>query len=867
MSSVRLTWPATVGATFYRVYGSNDGANFSLIADNVLGLEYVHNAGHTLPWWYRITSCNSQWESRPSTAVAPTNWPPTWPTPFSLSGAAGQQIDVSIRAQDRDSPAKTYSLVAPIPAGYSMTSAGVLTLGAASASPVLRVSDGLASSDTTVPVTITSASAQVKWNPGFYIFLAPSGATYVDNAAGRAANLTWFQNYANDPNIKGFVIHQYILSLERGTTTPLYDYVSEVGGVRYGGFACIDYYLGLCATYGKRLAIALKHHAFGTTSTALPTYWISQGWEHRYYSDFNSCANIGITACRDRYISLLQAYGARYDTNPYLEWTASDETTVSLPSGISSATWINNYKVILSSATIAWPSTMFRSCENGQLSHSTQKEVYEYIEMLNSSGVGCIITGGPDHEDTLPDPYNPGNEKPWTQLWRGETTSTGVVWKDVRRQMPRVGETQERGYSSPSYYQDTAANILTYQIDYMRSSHVVFLNYNKWTETYAAIAARSGLTDTTIPACLAGRIDSGGATFKWYPGQYPFADTNLYPSRSADQTTFKNLLAATDPNRNITGTRFIIPWGMIEPGQKGVFEWSHLDYWIDQYAQLGYKVYLGFWWQSFGSYTTNQSPPSTPQTGEHTIPDYIIQGGYWYISSTAKGVKFWLQEPMDHYVDFLAAVAARYDNDDRVSVIASEEATWGVPLDGSASATTVRDGTLAQCKRLVTAAKPMFNRTPYFLFNNFVGGQARAGELVEMQLDLGIGIATPDLKPGPPDTIGPTEYNMRYLRGERWNGTAWVAGAGPDQRPDGLVIAEKQVNRDMSWTPALCYAWARDYAKAHFLPWSCQNPAYLYGQSGVEAYRIPAMDRANVLAYLAAAPRLMRTDIPTNVGT
>ena len=359
---------------------------------------------------------------------------------------------------------------------------------------------------------------------------------------------------------------------------------------------------------------------------------------------------------------------------------------------------------------------------------------------------------------------------------------------------------------------------------------------------------------------------SDAAAFKWYPGQYPYADTNLFPSKDSGQASFRSSLIAADTNKYITGTRFIIPWGLVEPGQKGAYNWAQVDYWINQYATLGYKVILGFWWQSFGNYTSAGTPPSTPQTGEHFIPDYIVQGGWWYQSANTRAVKMWLQQPMDHYIDFLAAVAARYDNDERIAMVSSEEGTWALPLDGSASNTTVRDGTLAQCQRLITAARGMFRRTPYFLYNNFLGGQARAGEAVDRQLELGIGIATPDLKPGPPDTLGPVEYNMRYLRGERWNGTTWIAGVGPDQRMSGLVLAEKQVNRNMSWTPATCYAWAKDIAKGHFLPWSCQNPAYFYSQTGNPDYRIPAMDRANILAYLAAAPRPMRTDMPSTVG-
>lgn len=445
------------------------------------------------------------------------NRPPVWsgaPATLSFMQGTGGTTDFSVYVSDPDDDTLTYSLVGTSYAGISIgVNSGVLTVTSSAAAAVRALtirateSNGLYA-DHDCSVTIVAQGAGIKWNPGFYIFLAPP-STYVDSAESRAANLAWFQNYASDQKIKGFVIHQYIRSLETGTTTPSYSYISEVGGVRYGGFACIDYYLGLCATYGKRLAVHLKPHAFGG-ATALPAYWVSQGWEHRYYGDFNSAANIGINACRDRYIALLQAYGSRYDTNPYLEFTSYGETTISLPVGVTAATWISNYKAILSAAVEAWPSTMFRSNENGQINQATQKEVYEHIETLNNAGTGCILTGGPDHEDTLTDPYNPGNEKGWNQLWRGETTSLGVVWKDVRGAMPRVGETQERGYSNPSYYQDTAANILTYQIDYMESSHVVFLNYNKWTETYAAITSRSGLTDTTVPTCLTGRTVTGG---------------------------------------------------------------------------------------------------------------------------------------------------------------------------------------------------------------------------------------------------------------------------------------------------------------------------------------------------------------------
>ena len=156
------------------------------------------------------------------------NRPPAWsgaPATLSFTQGAGGTTDFSAYVSDPDDDTLTYSLVGTSYTGISIgANSGVLTVTSSAAAAVraltIRATDsnGLYA-DHACSVTIVARGAGIKWNPGFYIFLAPP-STYVDSAESRAANLTWFQTYASDQKIKGFVIHQYIRSLETGTTTP-----------------------------------------------------------------------------------------------------------------------------------------------------------------------------------------------------------------------------------------------------------------------------------------------------------------------------------------------------------------------------------------------------------------------------------------------------------------------------------------------------------------------------------------------------------------------------------------------------------------------------------------------------------------------
>lgn len=437
------------------------------------------------------------------------NQTPVWSgasTTLFFNQGTGGTYNFGSYASDPDGEPLTYSLVGTAYTGISINaSTGVLTVSASAVAAVRNLTvratdpDGLYA-DWAVAVTISSPSSAttIKWNPGFYIYLSPSNG-HLDGATQRAADLAWFQNYASDSTIKGFYLQKYLRAFETGTTA---DYSA--------GFDMLDYYLSLCTTYNKRLCVEFENVSFGASNNALPTYWQAQGWQHEYVVGTTTIrrANTGISACRDRLIALIQAYAQRYNSHPRLEVVGLEETTTTVPSGITSTTWIDNYKAILTAAAQSWTQTLFRNCENGQTGdQSLTRSVYEHVATLNSAGIGCIICGGPDHEDGLTNPFDPTNEKSWKQLWRGQTTSSGVTWLDARRVYPFYGETQERGFYPTG---DTPANVCSYQIDFMRASHVTFLNYTRWSEVYAAIAARSGATDTVTPSCLAGRTVTGG---------------------------------------------------------------------------------------------------------------------------------------------------------------------------------------------------------------------------------------------------------------------------------------------------------------------------------------------------------------------
>jgi hypothetical protein len=148
--------------------------------------------------------------------LAPTNAAPSWSgAPSTLSLYAGQTYNFAQHASDPNSDPLTFTLAAGSGDGYSLTSAGVLTIGAVSKSVTIRASDGVLTADHVCAVTVQAATTenrrlitnfgdgvsivrQEQWTTGAYYLLtgtdASTGFTFDDqnpSIYGRNTTDTW----------------------------------------------------------------------------------------------------------------------------------------------------------------------------------------------------------------------------------------------------------------------------------------------------------------------------------------------------------------------------------------------------------------------------------------------------------------------------------------------------------------------------------------------------------------------------------------------------------------------------------------------------------------------------------------------------
>lgn len=360
------------------------------------------------------------------------------------------------------------------------------------------------------------------------------------------------------------------------------------------------------------------------------------------------------------------------------------------------------------------------------------------------------------------------------------------------------------------------------------------------------------------------QVTVAASAYKWHPGHYISTDASLKADKVAQINSFLGRIANISL-ANCPGFSINVPWGVIEPGAKGVFDWTLLDNCIDRACGTlanpnGRKFDLGIWWQQFVNNTTQPPLPTLPQdtaTWGHFIPDYIVAAGYAYNSASTLTFKRWLAPAMDHFIDAMRAVALRYDNDPRVSMVSVEEGAGWVPLDGSISSSAMNSGIYTQDLRMLNACRGFFTRTPFLYLNNFAGGEANNQLTTQRMVDIGIGVSAPDTRIEPRDGYGRPQNNYHYLRGDRWNGSAWDIDVAADIRPDVFSAVEKQTNRAADWTPQIVYAETLIQYNPNVIVWHCQNPALVAGSGGVPA---PGIDEADIIAWLNLGGHPLRTN-------
>jgi hypothetical protein len=292
-----------------------------------------------------------------------------------------------------------------------------------------------------------------------------------------------------------------------------------------------------------------------------------------------------------------------------------------------------------------------------------------------------------------------------------------------------------------------------------------------------------------------------------------------------------------------------VPWGQLEPTTAGNYTWSVLDGQIAALAALGKKAIISVWAHKYG----------TTSTGGGYFPQYLIDSGDVIVFDDGAGTRvaeacMWRSYVADRYMALFAALAARYDNDDRVAGLNTCETAFVNPgLDYSGSAL------LTQWQRIAAYLPTVLVRTPVFIKANFLQTQDHMATLMQSCVNAGAGMGGPDIFPI--EYSGTTDnWGQRCLRGERYVSGAWVTGVAANQQSIIPVLMEQQVIRSTIATPAMFYNAAVTRYSCTHVTWQAKAAAKLYGGTTL----IPAMNwLTGVLPYVRDNNLPLRTTIPT----
>jgi len=241
----------------------------------------------------------------------------------------------------------------------------------------------VAQSTTGVP-----SSQSIKWHPGHYAAL--DGMLRASNrSALMAEHMVQIEEIAREPNVAGVQLYVQWSALEGDTPG---DYAA--------GMAMLQNYLDALAPSGKRLMVALFHVQFGGyPPDDLSLFFPSYVWKNPSGQYGTTAMRNGITsrvwqqATMDRLIHQMQAYGARFDSDPYFEMVALGETSVAIDTGVdgfSNTNLLAQFKRLYTATRAAWPRTALRLAANYVGSDGQTADLISFCV-----GVRCAI-GGPD---------------------------------------------------------------------------------------------------------------------------------------------------------------------------------------------------------------------------------------------------------------------------------------------------------------------------------------------------------------------------------------------------------------------------------------------------------------------------------------
>ncbi|WP_410592725.1 hypothetical protein [Amycolatopsis sp. lyj-23] len=361
----------------------------------------------------------------------------------------------------------------------------------------------------------SAAGPAIKWHPGHYM------TSDWWHSAGTPASMAGNELHVvnTSPNVRGWKGNYYWAALETGKGVYNFSTIdAELAQLNQGNPAP-----------RKKLVIEVSSSGFQRTShqdpggflnTVLPSYLTTDaatygsapkagtsGWWYGG-SGFSITAAVWRPAVNDRLIALLQALGARYNSNPDVEGIELTETAsqVSDGGGYNDNTQLSQLERMLTAATTAFPNTNV-TIQNNFLGN--QADTSALVQFENTHRVA---EGGPDLlGKTAADRTSPPKELTWGQQCvtgypgTGCTNLTGSIAVLHNVDEPELLGTQFQGAGAPF----TPLDIYNNGEDYLHASHLEWTYLigrptNNWPTVAAMIDAhpiRYTACPTGYPAC------------------------------------------------------------------------------------------------------------------------------------------------------------------------------------------------------------------------------------------------------------------------------------------------------------------------------------------------------------------------------
>lgn len=293
-------------------------------------------------------------------------------------------------------------------------------------------------------------STPMKWNPSHFMLSDTFAIPATDTPEVLGYSIAQLDDYAS----LGVNFHAYAF----------WRRLEETRGDYSAGFAWFDTLVALCAARGMRVSLQLVYTSFGGTSARhLPPYLATEpggngGWWTKSPAGSGVQAKIGLTAISDRVIALIEAYGARYNGNPWVEMFQCHETSMAPGPDETKAGMGAQYVRWNTAMRAAWPNTLTSAHVN-----FTNSQSYESTFMADCYAKGMAI-GGPDvYPQTAGIHGAPIKARTWADetyignVWNGSAWVSGGV--DYRGKLPRMSH-----FADPIHGRDNVGCYTTAQL-------------------------------------------------------------------------------------------------------------------------------------------------------------------------------------------------------------------------------------------------------------------------------------------------------------------------------------------------------------------------------------------------------------------